>query len=128
MVKLYLDYRQRWQIEDYFRLFKQTLSIEAMQLMKHHKLQSFLRLQMLLSDFVLQEYQKGKTPLGGGIWEALRLGGLQNRDTRIDSPYLVVEELGAWLSQEQRIPEVSTPSVPCHSQQLTMTFPDLDRM
>lgn len=99
-VEMYLDYLDRWEVEDYYRFFKQTLDVETMQLMEFHKLGSFLRLLMILSDFTLREYHKCSDPLGGSLWESIKTSYVPKEDTLIMSPYIVTRVISDFLREE----------------------------
>ncbi|MBI3618542.1 hypothetical protein HY213_00730 [Candidatus Peregrinibacteria bacterium] len=115
-VKLYSDYLDRWEVEDCIRFGKQSLKTEQMQLRSFERLKRFLHLQILLWDFLLREYDKGVRPPGADLREIL----LRNidGDTRIVSPYLLVDHIGDSLraDQRQRDPDL----VPCVSPQLSL--------
>ena len=108
-VEMYLNYLNRWEVEDYFRFLKQCFAMELMQLMKLRKLQSFLRLLMVLSDFVLREYHKGIDPLGGGLYEIIRAGYVHSAETLKESPYIVSKAIADVIHEEQRIPILQKP-------------------
>src|SRR3990167_9816421 len=93
-VEMYLNYLDRWEVEDYYRFFKQTLDVETMRLMKFRKLGSFLRLLMLLSDFTLREYQKSQDPHSSGLWEFLQSNYVPAEETLIMSPYVLIQAVG----------------------------------
>ena len=101
-VEMYLNYLDRWEVEDYYRFFKQTLDVETMRLMKFRKLSGFLRLLMLLSDFTLREYHKSQDPLSSsGLWEILQSSYVPAEETLIMSPYVVTQAVSELLQEEQ---------------------------
>lgn len=99
-VTLYADYLDRWAVEDCIRFGKQSLKTEQMQLRSFVRLRRFLQLQMLLVDFLLREYDKGVRPPGADLHEVL-LRSIEG-DTRILSPYLLVDHIGDSLLADQR--------------------------
>ncbi len=100
-VRRYRQYLDRWEIESYLKWIKEILKVEGVRLMTFPKIHNLLRLQLLMSDFILQEYRKGRLPLGGGIFEALALQwNPRRKDTRRASPYLFAEQLSAALQRE----------------------------
>ncbi|MDZ4216730.1 MAG: transposase, partial [Candidatus Gracilibacteria bacterium] len=99
-VEMYLNYLDRWKVEDYYRFFKQTLDVETMRLMEFRKLSSFLRLLMLLSDFTLREYHKSQDPHGSGLWELLKSNYIPTEETLIMSPYVVTQAVSELLQEE----------------------------
>src|SRR3990172_136891 len=101
-VEMYSSYLDRWEVEDYYRFFKQTLDVETMRLMKFQKLSSFLRLLMILSDFTLREYHKSQDPLSSsGLWEILQSSYVPAEETLIMSPYVVTQAVSELLQEEQ---------------------------
>jgi hypothetical protein len=129
-VETYLHYLDRWAVEDYFRFLKQCFAIELMQLMTFDKLQSFLRLLMLLSDFILQQYQKGIDPLGGGLYEIMNSSYVHAQETLSESPYVISKIIADVIQEEQRISiqqnlhshSVRTRRFQVSSEQMTMEF------
>ena len=100
-VEMYLNYLDRWEVEDYYRFFKQTLDVETMRLMKFRKLGSFLRLLMILSDFTLREYHKSQDPHSSGLWEFLQSNYVPAEETLIMSPYVLTQAVSDILQDEQ---------------------------
>lgn len=101
-IEMYMNYIKRWEIEDFYRMFKQTLDIEVMQLMSFDTLSSFLRLLMLLNDFSLQEYSKLKNPLEDNLWETLASSYASTSDTLKISPYVLTEAIADLLQIEHQ--------------------------
>ena len=131
-VRMYERYLDRWEIEDYLRFLKQTLSVEAMRLMTLPRLRGFLRLQMLLSDFLLREHAKGREPIGGNgtLWTLLQQSYVCREETRILSPYVVATAVSDRLNVEARFGHRSEPFpllLPLAVQPVLFDCTELDR-
>jgi hypothetical protein len=120
-VRLYDRYLDRWDIEDCIKFLKNALRTEQMQLRTFKRLQAFLDLQLLLTDFLLREYDKGVRPTGAPLCELLARS--IEKDTRIVSPYLLADHIGDTLKADQRYRDPCL--VPRMDPQLSM-FPIMD--
>lgn len=122
-VKLYCSYLDRWEVEDTIRFQKQSLKSEQMQLRSFERLQRFFDLEVLLTDFLLREYDRGVRPLGAPLREVL-LRSIQG-DTRILSPYLLADHISDNFLKHQRDDNLDL--VPRASPQLSL-LPGMDTL
>lgn len=120
---LYRNYLDRWEVEDTIRFQKQSLKTEQMQLRSFERLRRLLDLQVLLTDFLLREYDCGVRPLGAPLREVL-LRSIRG-DTRILSPYLLADHIGDTLLTHQR--DENPDLIPGQSPQLSL-LPGMDTL
>lgn len=97
----YLDYLDRWEVENCIRLWKQTCCPAEVQMMTAPRIQGLLHLQMLLLDFLLREHEKGRDPFGGGLWETIRTRYVHAEETLILSPYVVARAVRELLVEDR---------------------------
>ena len=100
VVQAYLDYLDRWEVENIIRLWKQTVSPATVQLMTAPRIQGLLNLQVLLVDFLLREHEKGRDPFGNGLWEILQQRYLHDGETLKSSPYVVARAVTDLLRED----------------------------
>lgn len=99
--QVYLEYLDRFEVEHYFRLWKQTCCPAQVQMMTAPRIQGLLHLQMLLLDFLLREHEKGRDPFGGGLWETLQERYVHKQETLILSPYVVAKAVRELLLEDR---------------------------
>lgn len=123
-VRSYSDYLERFEVEHCVRLFKQTLHPAQVQMMTCDRIQGLLHLQTILLDFLLREYERGRNPFGGGLWEILRERYVHEDETLTLSPYVVARALRE-LSVEDRLraPAHLARALPSPSLQLSLFTP-----
>ena len=101
VLQAYLDYLDRWEVENGIRLWKQTVSPAQVQLMTVPRIQGLLNLQVLLVDFLLREHEQGHDPFGNGLWETLQRRYLHAGETLKQSPYVVARAVRDLLREDR---------------------------